>query len=303
MKKRIVTTILLCSVFGMAAAQNDVSNIRVEQHDTTLYITYDLKVKADIEAFVSFDNGATYKGPLKHVSGAVGKEILPEKNKIIKWNAANEIGYVDYQNAVIKIVALTENDKANSVITGRPSDDGVIINGVKWATRNVGAPGTFVDKPEDAGMFYLWNQKIGWSATSSEGGTTWDSHNISNYFWYSRFTTGKNNDPSPAGWRLPTREELLKLSDPKKVVSTWVTQNGVTGRKFTDKTTGNSIFLPAAGYRFYKGKLRGAGVNGSYWSSTANNVEGAYGLYFFNKSAGLSNYRYSWLSVRAVAED
>jgi len=32
-------------------------------------------------------------------------------------------------------------------------DEGVVINGIRWATRNVDAPGTFVDNPEDAGMF------------------------------------------------------------------------------------------------------------------------------------------------------
>ena len=42
-------------------------------------------------------------------------------------------------------------------------DEGVIINGVKWATRNVATLGTFAAKPEDAGMFYQWGHKIGWS--------------------------------------------------------------------------------------------------------------------------------------------
>ena len=47
----------------------------------------------------------------------------------------------------------------------------VIINGVKWATCNVDAPGTFAAAPESAGMFYQWNRKIGWSATDPMGGT------------------------------------------------------------------------------------------------------------------------------------
>ena len=37
------------------------------------------------------------------------------------------------------------------------TDLGVVINGVKWATRNVAAPGKFATSPEDAGMFYQWN--------------------------------------------------------------------------------------------------------------------------------------------------
>jgi hypothetical protein len=38
------------------------------------------------------------------------------------------------------------------------TDLGVVINGVKWATRNVDAPGTFAESPQAAGMFYQWNR-------------------------------------------------------------------------------------------------------------------------------------------------
>ena len=33
------------------------------------------------------------------------------------------------------------------------TDAGVVIDGIRWATRNVDAPGTFAENPEDAGMF------------------------------------------------------------------------------------------------------------------------------------------------------
>ena len=36
-------------------------------------------------------------------------------------------------------------------------EGGVLINGVCWATRNVDAPGTFAENPEDPGMMYQWN--------------------------------------------------------------------------------------------------------------------------------------------------
>jgi len=40
-------------------------------------------------------------------------------------------------------------------------ETGVVINGVKWATRNVDKPGTFVANPEDFGMLYQWNRRVG----------------------------------------------------------------------------------------------------------------------------------------------
>ena len=35
-------------------------------------------------------------------------------------------------------------------------DRGTVINGVKWATRNVGIPGHFASSTIESGLFYLW---------------------------------------------------------------------------------------------------------------------------------------------------
>ena len=161
--------------------------------------------------------------------------------------------------------------------TKKISDDqeasGVVINGIRWATCNVAAPGVFADKPEDAGMFYQWNRKKAWSATGKVTG--WDNSMPRGHGWkkgddFNGSLSGewkKANDPSPAGWRLPEAEEFDKLFDERKVKSEWTTVNKVYGRKFTDKATGNSIFLPAAGIRRGpSGICKDAGSNGYYWS-------------------------------------
>jgi len=108
MCKKIIITILLCIVTEVwtthAIAQNHVSNIRIYQHEATLCVTYDLEVIADIDLYISFDNGNNYRGPLQNVTGSVGKGILPGKDKIILWNA-DIVGYVDYPNVIAKIVS------------------------------------------------------------------------------------------------------------------------------------------------------------------------------------------------------
>ena len=38
------------------------------------------------------------------------------------------------------------------------NDEGVIINGKKWATRNLAEHGKFVEKPEDYGAFFQWGR-------------------------------------------------------------------------------------------------------------------------------------------------
>ncbi|MCL2329647.1 MAG: fibrobacter succinogenes major paralogous domain-containing protein, partial [Bacteroidetes bacterium] len=130
----------------------------------------------------------------------------------------------------------------------------------------------------------------GWDATIPTG-TIWE----------------KANDPSPKGWRVPTLQEQQSLFDTEKVTNEWTTQNGITGRKFTDRTTGISLFLPAVGNRSRSaGELRDAGVYGVYWISTPDEVNDggdtrAYDAYFTEGyvRVGTAGRNYG-LSVRSV---
>jgi len=181
-------------------------------------------------------------------------------------------------------------------------EGGVLINGVVWATCNVAAPGTFAASPEDAGMFYQWNRKIGWSTTdpmvNSDDGTTWDNTLPAGTTWE------KSNDPSPSGWRVPTTEEQRKLLDTDKVTSEWVIHNGVTGRKFTDNISGASIFLPAVGFRLDNdGTFYNVGSGGNYWSSMQYGNSYAYSMFFRSGGAyGDWSNRGNAFSVRPVVK-
>ncbi|GHV72372.1 hypothetical protein FACS1894201_01180 [Bacteroidia bacterium] len=174
------------------------------------------------------------------------------------------------------------------------TDPGVVINGVTWATRNVDAPGTFAATPESAGKLYQWNRKKAWAATGTVTG--WDQSTPSGTTWTAA------NDPSPAGWHVPTVDEMLTLLDTSKVSNVWITQNGVRGRKFADKSSGNSIFLPIAGYRdILSGMLYGSDMHGNYWSSTQEDIYTAYQWFFGSHDIGwIRNNRKSGHSVRCV---
>jgi len=200
-------------------------------------------------------------------------------------------GAIAYQSVVSEV---------DSIIFYKPiivPEDGVLINGVVWAKYNVGAPGTFVNSPEDAGMFYQWNRKIGWSTTNpminSDGDNTWNSSVSIGDIWE------KANDPCPLGWRMPTLQELQQLVD---MGSEWDTVNGMAGRIFG--TGSNSLFLPAAGYRLNSsGALVGA-YNGNYWGGPREISISAYYLGF---NIGEANVYGTWQmadgrSCRCVAE-
>lgn len=177
-------------------------------------------------------------------------------------------------------------------------ETGVVINGVKWSTRNVNTSGTFVQTPEDCGEYYQWNK-----------GTT--DFLIEEDYYDSSYPKSTSwlpiNDPSPAGWRIPASEEIQKLLDTEKVTNEWIIQKGVNGRKFTDKINGNSIFLPALGYiDGIDGLFYYIGEVGLYWSNTVfeEDADRAYVLIFNNDIMGCGDgIKVNSTLIRPVADN
>jgi len=173
-------------------------------------------------------------------------------------------------------------------------DDGVVINGVKWATRNVDEFGTFAKNPENAGKFYQWNRKKAWNATDTLV-VDWDSSALVGDTWE------KENDPCPKGWRVPTRTELQKLVATGSVLAN---MNGVEGRLFG--TVPNQIFLPIVGWRSASdGKFNNIGTWAYYWSSTQVDTELAWLLSFvnFGNSNVFHGNRMWGVCLRCVSEE
>lgn len=145
----------------------------------------------------------------------------------------------------------------------------VEINGIVWAQYNVDAPGRFTASIEDYGMFYQWNRKKAWPISGDV--TDWDTTVPSGDSWEPA------NDPCPEGWRVPTKEELTTLLDATKILFQRITVNGIQGDQVIDRTSRNSIFLPAIGSRDPDGKTISYGI-GYYWSSTSSKANDAWRL-------------------------
>ncbi|MDL2278391.1 Ig-like domain-containing protein [Parabacteroides sp. OttesenSCG-928-G07] len=233
--------------------------------------------------------------------------IAPENatNKKLTWKSSNTaIATVDAEGKVTALKAGTATITVTTEEGGKTATcdvtviaaviTGVKINGVTWATSNVDNPGTFAANPEDYGMFYQWNRIKGWPVTGDAAG--WDSSSASGDSWEAA------NDPCPPGWRMPSLDEIKSLFD-ATVNNEWAIRNGVNGREFTDETSGNAIFLPAAGVRENNvGGLIIVGSEGHYWSSdNAGEQSGAY--LKFTQIGGKwngSTYRSRGLSIRCV---
>ena len=168
----------------------------------------------------------------------------------------------------------------------------IMIDGVCWATRNVGEFGEFVKKETDYGMLYQWNRPTAWN-TTDEYVTGWDGSMPTGTEW--------ENHHCPIGWRVPTKEEFESLYTYYEWVDNYK-GSGVSGGRFG--TECNHIFLPAAGYRIpYGGNHYPVGEAGNYYSSTVSNIHEAYFLHFNSDDsvAYLYNfYKSTGRSVRCV---
>ena len=106
-------------------------------------------------------------------------------------------------------------------------------------------------------------------------GTLWKDTNESGGFYTYEETVNRFGD------KLPTKEQCEELKD--KCQWTW---NG-SGYNVTG-LNGNSIFLPAAGFRDCDGDVRVAGSYGGYWSSSPGGSERAWYLHFFSGGVGMT---------------
>ena len=103
-----------------------------------------------------------------------------------------------------------------------------------------------------------------------------------------------NEAVSRFGNKLPTKEQLVELKD--KCTWTW------TGRGYkVTGPSGESITLPAAGGRSCNGDVDYVGTYGNYWSSTPDDSDDAWSLYFFSSEVDMiDGYRCTGRSVRFV---
>ena len=170
---------------------------------------------------------------------------------------------------------------------------------VCWADWNVGA-----SSPEGYGNYYACGET---TTKSNYSESSYQYHNGSDYVNIGNNISGTHYDVARAqwgdSWRMPTEADFQELID--RCTWTWTTYNNVNGYKVTGPN-GNSIFLPAAGYRDGT-ELINRGSGGLYWSGSL--YEGhqdhayAYYLCFVNGDRNvLKFYREYGYTVRPVCD-
>lgn len=203
-----------------------------------------------------------------------------------------------YSNITLTVTEVAPNYEA--VDLGLPS-------GTKWANMNVGAT-----TETEYGDYFAWGEvtpktDYSWSTYKWCNGST---STFTKYNTQTTYGTVDNktvleaaDDAASANmggtWRMPTEAEFKELIE--NTTHAWVTDykgSGVNGYTFTGN--GNSIFLPAAGYRYHT-DLVDQGSKGLYWSSSLEESYPFDGRTLYGVQVGGSYaYREYGHSVRAV---
>lgn len=138
--------------------------------------------------------------------------------KVITVTVTPSTSFVKLRSIIIELSSSSKTLKSRvlqqTLVLG---ENEVLINGMVWSTVNLGAPGTFVSSPQDVGMYYQFNRKIGYPSgpQNDPAPANWPAQYINEEInWL------PENDPSPQGWRVPTTAEMVALWN---IGATWVT--------------------------------------------------------------------------------
>ena len=188
-------------------------------------------------------------------------------------------------------------------------------SGLKWAKCNIGA-----ETETDYGDYFMWGEVT----PNTDEEYSWASYKYCNgsYNTLTKYCRKKNygavdnklaldtEDDTAiqimgGDWRMPTKDDFQELLD--NTTNEWVTDyngTGVNGRKFTSKTNGNSIFIPASGCR-WGNSFHYQGEDCAIWSSSLNALsnDNAWCLssssYYINVNY---DYRFGGFVIRGVMD-
>ena len=241
---------------------------------------------------VSAEGGKTYDISFNNVTLPNGSIIVPSYEDYTKTEKTINYEYVDL---------------------GLPS-------GLKWAKCNIGAT-----SETDYGAHFQWgdisgisgslvgkysDENYSWATAPFNGGNTSYNAGVFNSAKDTACPNGilaKEYDAAAqimgGDWRMPTLTDFQELLN--GTTNEWITdynRTGVSGRKFTSKANGNSIFIPAAG-NCDDGLVDNVGSYGNVWGSSLSTSDPstAWSLAFISDRCYVSTlYRCGGQSVRGV---
>jgi len=318
-------TIALLMIFAMVACNKNVTNVTLDPETLTLYIDETATLTAVVQPSDATNKAVIWTSSISEIATVI--------NGTVTAKAAG--------TATITVATVEGGFTAKCVVTVVQKEPGIVINGIKWATRNLASHGKFVENPEDYGALFQWGRKgdgheqrtspnYPTNDNSTENGVVSGSgldangQIVNTHAAYGKFI---KQEEEPFDWRTPQNDALWNSGTWESPVKTsndpcpigwrvpteaelqslldsgneWGELNGVSGSYFGNET--EKLFLPAAGIRILSGEISVPNIEGWYWGCTVRNF---YAIILHLKSAHnthvSSTYRAYGLSVRCVAE-
>ena len=133
--RKLWMTALLIIGMQSLMAQEHVTNIRAVQNDKMVTITYDLKVRSEVRLLISIDDGQNYTDTMK-VTGYINRVVPAGKNRTIRWQAFNDLGYGDYPLIRFKFITKEAQQNQTPKVKRVPKITFITLNGAYTNTQN-----------------------------------------------------------------------------------------------------------------------------------------------------------------------
>ncbi len=211
--------------------------------------------------------------------------------------------------------AVQNQDDHSKVINGHKFIDLGLPSGVLWAETNLGAATAAAD-----GEYYAWGETepksdYTWDTYkwTADGGNTFTKYVLDSLATDSVIALEAADDAATAIWgapcRMPNSEEIDELRDEENCTWTWTSMATADGGQadgyvVASTRNGNSIFIPASGYRVGE-SLGGHGSYGNFWSGVLTTDYSDYAYYLYFDSGYQDQFydeRYYGHTIRPVAE-
>ena len=216
-----------------------------------------------------------------------------------------------YPATKVSFSGSSSDDTNYIIINGHKFVDLGLPSGLLWAETNIGA-----ETAADDGYYYAWGETTTKDTYTHDNYTYYDTSSLK-YTKYistdSKTVLDIEDDAAYVNWgspcRMPTETEFDELINSENCTWTWTTKTNssnetINGYEVTSEKNGNSIFLPASGFR-YESYLDNHGSNGCYWSSTPASTVNYARCNLFSSDSFRSRWiisRHYGLPVRSVAE-
>ena len=272
------------------------AKIRAEiEAEAKMKAEIEAKIRAEIEAEKEAKAEAEAKAKIEtEIRAKLEAEAKAKAEEEAKAKAEAEAKAKAEEEAKAKAEATEDvKSKEKSKAEVKLQDEYIDLNlpsGTKWATCNMGA-----STPEECGDYFAWGELDPKSNYATFNSITHDKRfkEIAGNSHYDAVTAKLGNS-----FHTPTLADFEELI--KNCVWAQSSINGVNGFLVTG-SNGNSIFLPASGYRDGT-SYNNDGKLGEYWTSTPHkDSEYSYYLFFSGDSySTFWNSRYAGRCIRPV---